>query len=311
MTRAAAFTRLGVDAGEKRAILGDVEVLTTNDELSACLDRFGERSCVLVPTMGGLHPGHASLVSIGAEHARRHGLRGGAVATVFVNPTQFDQSSDFDRYPRVLEADAAMCEEAGASAVYAPRPEDVYPPYGSVVVPDLPAVATEPGLEDRFRPGHVEGVCQVVKRLFELCRPAAAVFGEKDWQQVQVVAALSAMHGLGVDIVAAPLVREDDGLAMSSRNRFLSPADRAKAGQISRALVLGQGEATPDAAEAVMREHLVRHGFVIDYATVRDARTLMPMGDRWEGRTARALITARLGSGPKVVRLLDNAPWPG
>ncbi len=288
-----------------------MDVLTTNDELAAYLARVGERSCVLVPTMGGLHAGHASLVSIGATHARRHGLAGGAVATVFVNPTQFDQSSDFERYPRVLDADAAMCAEAGASAVYAPRPEDVYPADGSVGVPALPAVATEPGLEDRFRPGHVEGVCQVVKRLFELCRPAAAVFGEKDWQQLQVVSALSAMHELGVEIVPAPLVREADGLAMSSRNRFLSPEHRARAGQISRALVLGQQEATPDAAEAAMRAHLLRHGFVIDYATVRDARTLMPMGDRWAGRPARALITARLGDGAGVVRLLDNAPWPG
>lgn len=265
---------------------------------------------VLVPTMGALHAGHAALVREGTRIARERGLAGGCVASVFVNPTQFDESSDFSRYPRTLEADALLCAAAGASAVWAPEVQEMYPPGVDVPVGDLPAVATEPGLEDGHRPGHFAGVVQVVRRLFALTRPAAAVFGEKDWQQLAVVRAMVAGEGLGVEIIGWPTQRDADGMAMSSRNRFLSAEDRARGLSLRRALEAARGEADPVAAEGAMRRVLGEHGVHrADYAVVRDAATLRALspGERVEAGRGRALIAARVGS----VRLLDNAAWPG
>lgn len=268
---------------------------------------LGTDRCVLVPTMGALHEGHTSLIRAAAELASRRGEP--VVVTVFVNPTQFNEQSDFDRYPRTLDADAAACAEAGADVVLAPPVEEVYPPGREVPVPPLPEVATRPGLEDAARPGHFAGVCQVVSRLFELTRPSAALFGEKDWQQLQVVRAMAEQGGPDVEIVGRPTVREPDGLAMSSRNRFIPAELRGRALAIPRALEAATGapEDDPAAAEALMRETLERAGLggAIDYAVVRDARTLLAPRP---GQVARALIAARVGP----VRLIDNAPWgPG
>lgn len=262
-------------------------------------------ACVLVPTMGALHEGHAALVRRGVEVARERGLAGRCVVWVFVNPTQFNDPSDLARYPRTLDADVALCREAGASVVYAPPVDEVYPVEAPPPVPTLPRVATEPALEDRFRPGHFAGVCQVVLRMFRLVEPSAAVFGEKDWQQLQVVEAMTRQEGLPIEIIAHATVREADGLAMSSRNRFLSPAERERGLAISRALRACQGAATAGDAEEVMRAELAGAGIDRpDYAVVRHARTLV---ESREGPW-RALITARVGS----VRLLDNAAWqPG
>ncbi len=140
--------------------------------------------------MGALHAGHGALIRRSVQEAAVRGLPGGCVVWVFVNPTQFNNPADLARYPRTLEADAVLCEAAGAAAIFAPSLDEVYPSGVSTAGPALPAVATTPGLEDAFRPGHFAGVCQVVKRLFEMCRPAAAVFGEKDWQQLAVVRAM-------------------------------------------------------------------------------------------------------------------------
>lgn len=277
-----------------------VELFTDRGMLGRWIDARG--GGVLVPTMGALHAGHAALVRAGAEHAARRSLGAGCLVSIFVNPTQFNDPSDFTRYPKTLDADLTLCREAGAAAVYAPGVEDVYPPEEPPPVPTLPAVATEPGLEDRFRPGHFAGVCQVVLRLFRLTRPAAAVFGEKDWQQLQVVRAMARAEGLPIEIVPHATVRDPDGLAMSSRNRFLSGAERATGLAISRALRAASGAGTPAEAEAVLRRVLVEAGITDpDYAVVRHAETLMP-SDRgpW-----RALVTARVGS----VRLLDNSAW--
>lgn len=268
---------------------------------------LGTDRCVLVPTMGALHEGHMSLVRAATEVARRRGEP--VIVTVFVNPTQFNEQSDFDRYPRTLDADAAACERAGADVVFAPPVEEVYPPDREIPVPPLPDVATQPGLEDAARPGHFAGVCQVVNRLFELTRPSAALFGEKDWQQLQVVRALTARGGPGVEIVGLPTVREPDGLAMSSRNRFIPAELREQALAIPRALEAAAGASgdDPGEAEALMRTTLERAGLggSIDYAVVRDAQTLLSPR---RGRSARALIAARVGP----VRLIDNAPWgPG
>lgn len=254
--------------------------------------------------MGALHAGHTALIRRAAEIARQRGLPGGAVATVFVNPTQFNEQTDFDRYPRDLENDLAACEAAGASGVFAPGPEVVYPPNEPVPVPPLPAVATEPGLEDRWRPGHFAGVAQVVLRLFELTRPAAAVFGEKDWQQLQLVREVAPLAASRPEIVAAPTVREEDGLAMSSRNRLLSAGERRAARGVPEALRAARLEPTPEAAEARLREVLGAHGLRVEYAAVRDAQTLLAPA---AGRPLRALVAVRCGS----VRLIDNAPWPG
>ena len=257
---------------------------------------------VLVPTMGALHEGHLALVERGARVARERGLAGGCVVSVFVNPTQFDDPADLERYPRTLEADAAACEAAGASCLWAPPVEEIYPPGVDVAVPPLPPQAVGPGLEDRYRPGHTEGVCQVVTRLFDVVRPAAAVFGEKDWQQLVMLAELSRAAG-GPEVIGHPTVRDADGLAMASRNRFLSKVDRARARAVPRAIELARQVGDPDEAEALMGRTLMEHGLLIDYAVVRDAVTLR----RPVGESGRVLVAARAGG----VRLLDNAAWPG
>ncbi len=260
------------------------------------------RQTVLIPTMGALHEGHLALVSLAADHAVAHGLSGGAVVSIFVNPTQFDEPSDFERYARTLDADLAACEAAGASGVYAPSVETVYPTDNPVPVPPLPDQAVSKGLEDAHRPGHFEGVCQVVRRFFDLVRPAAAVFGEKDWQQFQVVRAMSERDSLGVEVLPGPTAREPDGLAMSSRNRFLPEDQRDKALALTRSLDAARAQQDPAAAEAAMRGVYTDHGLTPDYAAVRDAQTLGPIQP---GRPGRAITACRVGT----VRLLDNMPW--
>lgn len=251
--------------------------------------------------MGALHAGHGRLVEAAA--ARAHGREAGVVVSVFVNPTQFNDAKDLERYPRTLETDIELCERMGAAAVFAPSVEAVYPPGGGAVSPPLPAVATRPGLEDAHRPGHFAGVCQVVKRLFELVRPSAAVFGEKDWQQLQVIRAMSQQERLGVEVVPVPTVREADGLAMSSRNVFLTREDRARARSLNAALLAACGEKLVDTAESRMRAILDEAGMRVEYAVVRDPESLMPL--EAGAVSGRALIAARVGQ----VRLIDNALW--
>lgn len=243
--------------------------------------------------MGALHAGHLSLI----EAMRRE--CDDVVVTVFVNPTQFDDPADLDRYPRTLETDLAACRQAGATAVFAPTQDTIYPPDQTVWMPPLPAVATQPGLEDACRPGHFDGVCTVVARLFDLARPAKAIFGEKDWQQMLVLEAMVEEHAdrwNGLQLLRGPTVRESDGLAMSSRNALLPAAQRERALGLSRALAAaGDGE-------QAMRTILDEHGLETEYAVVRDARTLEPV-EPGSGAAARALIAARLDE----VRLIDNA----
>lgn len=272
--------------------LAPMRVVTAQQEL-------GERNGrVFVPTMGALHAGHASLIRQAAEIAK---TRGGEVAvSIFVNPTQFNEAADYTRYPRTLDDDTDLCRSAGADVLFAPGAGEVYPPGRVIRVPDLPRVATSPGLEDAKRPGHFAGVCQVVLRLFELVRPSVAVFGEKDWQQLQVVRAMTEQERLGIEIVPGATVREADGLAMSSRNRFLSEDDRRRALVISRVLRESGRFRHRREFEAWMTSEMRREGLLVEYAVVRDAATLEMPG---EG-SIRALIAARVGS----VRLIDNAP---
>jgi pantoate--beta-alanine ligase len=275
-------------------------VVTTARDLARVI-ASGGRLCSFVPTMGALHEGHASLIKHAAEIAREQKLTDGCVVSIFVNPTQFNEPSDFERYPRTLEADLALCEAAGASIVYAPRVADIYPPGQPVSVPPVPAVATQPKLEDAHRPGHFAGVCQVVKRLFDIVHPQVAVFGEKDWQQLQVIRAMTQQLRYPIEITGAPTVRESGGLAMSSRNRFLTPQDRERALTISEALCESWKAVTPADAEALMCRVLASRGIEPEYAVVRDATSL----DRTTDGPKRALIAARVGS----VRLIDNVEW--
>lgn len=270
----------------------------------------------MVPTMGALHEGHAALVRQAARLRADRSLPC-VVVSVFVNPTQFDDPSDYQRYPRTLEADITLCAAAGATAVLAPEVGAVYPSPESRVPPPestLPRVATAPGLEDARRPGHFAGVVMVVARLFELAAPSAAIFGEKDWQQLRVIAEMVQARSLQVEVVAAPTHREADGLAMSSRNRFLSREERSRASAMRAALLDAAGCPDADGAEAAMRATLTNAGIVPDYAVVRHAHTLERAGNATVGADGavlppgpwRAIIAGRLGS----VRLLDNAAWP-
>lgn len=248
---------------------------------------------VLVPTMGALHEGHRALV----RAARERG--GSVVVSVFVNPTQFGPGEDFDRYPRTWDADLAALAEEGADVVFHPPVDEVYPP-GSV------GVTVQPGplgdvLEGAVRPGHFAGVLTVVAKLFGLVRPDAAVFGEKDYQQLTLIRALARELALGVEVVGVPTVREDDGMALSSRNRYLSARQRAAAASISAALRAGAA-AGPDGAAAVLaaaRQVLAgAPGLVPDYLELTDP----DLGPAPADGPARLLVAARAGS----TRLIDN-----
>jgi pantoate--beta-alanine ligase len=281
-----------------------MQLFRTLDELAEASSARGRPGLggVLVPTMGALHEGHAALIRQGTGLAAGRGWAEGCCVSIFVNPTQFNEQADFQSYPRTLDADLRLCEEAGASCVFAPGVDAVYPAGEEHPSPPLPAVATDPGLEDAHRPGHFAGVCQVVHRLFCLVRPRAAVFGEKDWQQLQVIRAMTLEQGLGVEIIPFPTVRERDGLAMSSRNRFLTAEQRERALAIPRALERSRLEKSPGTAEAAMREELERAGLLPEYAVIRDSETLRAPAQE---RNARAFIAARAGR----TRLIDNMAW--
>ncbi len=262
--------------------------------------------CAFVPTMGALHAGHASLVKQASESGKP------VVVSIFVNPTQFSPSEDLARYPRTLDADLALLASLGVAAAYCPTVAALYPEglEASEKIArelQLPAVATDPQLEDRCRPHHLAGVALVVGRLFDQVRPSCAYFGEKDYQQLRLVEDLvahSADRFPALRVIRCPTVRESDGLAMSSRNRFLSAADRAAALSLSRGLQATHMAFRPADAERMMQDELTRHGLSIEYAVVRDARTLLPAAT-FDAPT-RALIAARIGS----VRLIDNVAFP-
>lgn len=296
--------------GAGLGLLPGMIVLRTRRDLDSWLVGAGWRSNagpVIVPTMGALHGGHGLLVEHGVRTAKERGVPSGCVVWIFVNPTQFNDKTDLARYPRTLDADVRLCESRGASAVFAPETEEIYPAGDSIAVPTLPPVATEPGLEDAYRPGHFAGVCQVVRRFFEIMRPSTAIFGEKDWQQLQVVRAMTAQEGLDVEILASPTVREEDGLAMSSRNRFLDAADRRSAMGLSSALKAACAAETAGEAAQVMERVLLSHGAILEYAAIRAATSLLPVeaGERRGKRACRALVAARVGR----VRLIDNCDW--
>ena len=256
----------------------------------------GER-VVLVPTMGALHEGHISLTRL----ARLHGDR--VVVSVFVNPTQFAPNEDFAAYPRTFEADREKLAAAGVDAVFHPSVAEMYPAgFATMVHVEGPAVA---GLEDRFRPSHFAGVATIVSKLLLQTGPDAAVFGEKDFQQLAVIRRMVRDLDMPVEIVGAPTLREEDGLAMSSRNAYLSADERARAPGLQRAMrrAVASIEAGEDLAEVLDAAiaGLTAAGFVVDYLELRDAVSLAPIGGEPAGEM-RLLAAARLGR----TRLIDN-----
>lgn len=255
--------------------------------------RFG--SLALVPTMGALHAGHMALVHAAAAH------RAGIVTSIFVNPLQFGPAEDLARYPRDEAGDLAMLDAAGCHLAWLPDLATMYPP-DAVTTISLEGPALR--WEGDARPGHFRGVATVCAKLFGQVRPDRAYFGEKDWQQLQVVTRMAADLLLPLEIVGVPTVREADGLALSSRNRFLAPAERAVAARLPEALKqaarrLARGEAAaPVLADA--RTALTGAGFAVDYVALVDGPTLAPL-ERAQPQ-ARLIAAARLGA----VRLIDN-----
>jgi pantoate--beta-alanine ligase len=251
-----------------------------------------------VPTMGNLHAGHVSLI----EAARRHGER--FVASIFVNPMQFGPNEDFAHYPRTPDADARMLAAAGCSLMFMPEVSEIYP-HGAeratrVEVPGLSRI-----LDGEFRPGHFEGVATVVAKLFNIVEPHVAVFGEKDFQQLTVIRRMVCELCMPVEIIAAPTVRDADGLAMSSRNQYLSAAERALAPRIYATLQaaarrLRSGEVDFGSIEREGFQALERAGFRPDYFSVRQAADLSPATAA--ARELVVLTAARLGR----ARLIDN-----
>jgi pantoate--beta-alanine ligase len=264
----------------------------TVDAWRAAGERIG-----FVPTMGALHPGHLSLVRLARAHATK------VVASVFVNPTQFGPNDDFGRYPRQPEKDAAMLEEAGCDLLFLPGVETLYPPGHATFVE--PAGAAE-GLEGAFRPGHFRGVATVVTALFNLVRADLAVFGEKDAQQLAVIRQLVRDLHLPVEIVPGPTLREADGLAMSSRNAYLSTEERQAATVLHRALraaetAISQGERRGDAVRERMREVLNTEPLArVEYAEVVDSESFRPV-ETLQDRLVLPLAV-RIGG----TRLIDN-----
>lgn len=249
-----------------------------------------------VPTMGNLHPGHHSLVRLARERSDR------VVVSVFVNPTQFGPNEDFARYPRTPDADREGLAASGADLMWLPSVDAMYP-YGLDAAVRIRVPVVTEVLEGAHRPGHFDGVATVVSKLFNQVQPDVAVFGRKDYQQLAVIRYLVRDLAFPVELVAAPTLREDDGLALSSRNQFLSAADRPVAATIQRCLqqmrTAMQGGTAREQVESTAREQLAAAGFEVDYAVVRAPDLTEPA----TGSGARvALIAARLGA----TRLIDN-----
>jgi pantoate--beta-alanine ligase len=246
----------------------------------------------LVPTMGALHAGHMALV----DAARATGTK--VVASIFVNPKQFGPNEDLSRYPRPAEADKALLVAHGCDLLWMPGVEDMYPAGFST---NVSVSGVSDGLDGAARPGHFDGVATVVAKLFNQVRPDTAYFGEKDFQQLAVIRRMVADLDMGLEIVGVPTVREADGLALSSRNIYLSPDERVRAVALPKALV--EAKRAIEAGErdwsAAVMTSLAQAGFVTDYVSLVDAATL---GGPQPGKSRRLLAAARLGT----TRLIDN-----
>ena len=271
-----------------------MEVVTAVAPLRKRFD--GVPGVALVPTMGNLHEGHLDLVRI----ARNEGQR--VVVSIFVNRLQFGPAEDFDRYPRTLEADLAKLEPLGVDVVFAPDERELYPVTQQFFV-EPPPIASE--LCGAFRPGHFRGVATVVLKLFNAVQPAVAVFGKKDYQQLFIIRSMVEQLNLPVRILAGETRREADGLAMSSRNQYLSASDRIRAAALSKALVaakaaLERGRTDYPEIESEARNFLDSNGFRVDYVALRKSSDLLP--PTGSGEAIVVLGAAWLGT----TRLIDN-----
>ena len=253
----------------------------------------------LVPTMGALHEGHASLVK---RSVKENDV---TVVSVFLNPTQFNDKGDLERYPRTLEADCALLEKVGADCVLAPSVEEMYP------VPDrrqfeFPPVSTV--MEGAKRPGHFNGVCQVVSRLFYIVRPDRAYFGEKDWQQIAVIKQLVKYIQMPIQIVECETIRESDGLAKSSRNTLLAPDERAIAPEIYKALTAGvtysKNHTVQETHDKVVADINAVKGLEVEYFSIVDGDTLLDIANWEDCKHVVGCITVYCGKTP--IRLIDH-----
>jgi len=267
--------------------------------LRRAVDAFRTRKATiaLVPTMGALHDGHVSLVRLAKRRAKR------VIVSIFVNPTQFAPTEDFGSYPRTWRVDVAKLAAEKVDVIWHPEVKTMYPDgFATQIVPEGPAIA---GLEDRFRPRFFGGVATVVGKLFTQCRPDIAIFGEKDFQQLRVVTQMARDLDLGVRVIGSRTVRERDGLAMSSRNIYLSAEERRVAPHLFR--VMKQSAARLKAGEQLAAvvaegsETIKSAGFALDYFEIRHAETLAPVASIKDG-PLRILVAARLGA----TRLIDN-----
>jgi pantoate--beta-alanine ligase len=277
----------------------------TRAELQPFLDGFSNGKRGVVMTMGALHEGHLELLK-----KARHDCDL-VVATIFVNPLQFGPNEDFDRYPRTIDDDLKLCAEAGVDVVYAPAVDEVYPG-GQPIVKVTPGPMGEV-LEGAFRPGFFTGVLTIVNKLLNLTSPDMAFFGQKDAQQLALVRRMVLDLNMPVEIVGVPTVRDEDGLAKSSRNRYLSPEERATALTLSRALFAGQAKAAEaaegadavrDAANAVLEPTVATGRLVVDYLALVDPRDFSEVPPTFTGEAVLA-VAARVGT----TRLIDNLPF--
>jgi pantoate--beta-alanine ligase len=277
-----------------------LELLRTTDEAAQFAEgvRVDKKRLALVPTMGFLHQGHLSLMHEGKRRADV------LAVSIFVNPTQFGPREDFSRYPKDLQADLKRCEAAGVRAVFAPEPAEMYPP-GHQTFVEVTEVSR--GLCGERRPGHFRGVATVVAKLLALFRPQVAVFGEKDFQQLQVIRRLNRDLNLGAQIVGVPTVREADGLALSSRNVYLTEGERRRALSLTGGLreaqrLVLQGRTESRDLVAAVRHALAEAEVREDYVEVVDADTLERLERVSPTREARILVAAFVGD----TRLIDN-----
>jgi pantoate--beta-alanine ligase len=250
---------------------------------------------VLVPTMGALHEGHAALIDAARSRA---GKTGTVIVSIFVNPTQFAPHEDLEKYPRTLETDRALCAQHGADAIFTPAAEEMYPPGDATFVEET---ALSRGLCGANRPGHFRGVCTVVAKLFHLVRPDAAIFGEKDYQQLAVIRRMTRDLFFGLEIIGHPTVREADGLALSSRNRYLHPEERARARHFPAALQAAARENSPAQIIATATTLITQGtGAPPEYVAVVDADTFEPLVNL--DRPAVLAAAVKIGE----TRLIDN-----
>jgi pantoate--beta-alanine ligase len=274
-------------------------VLHAPSEVTAFADarRAAGEMIALIPTMGALHRGHAKLIT----EARAHGAQ--RIVSVFVNPTQFCPNEDYGKYPRTLDADIALAETHGATAIFAPTAASMYPEGDETRVR---VGRTVEALCGEHRPGHFEGVTTVVAKLFNVVGPCTAIFGRKDFQQLAAIRRMVRDLFMPIALIGIPTIREDDGLALSSRNRYLTPEDRRRAVTIPASLDLAHrafagGERDADLLAALAREHLTPNVTSIDYVTVADPDTIVPIQGIIGERALLALAVRISGT-----RLIDN-----